>query len=655
MDALSEVLSNEPHQNFEVPQLHLLISSKHDKKWCGQFRKYAEFLPRSQQVEMPKDMVMPQETVTWVKNQRTRRKANKLSEWKIKLLDKVGFIWVVNRTFDENLRDLESLSSRGEAITEPRLQYVQQRLARQLRENKPLRNGGKGRQIFSQNNILRFKQTAHDERKTAKGPDAVKDLEIHDEADGKEDDNNNSNLNGEHGPNNEEIEEDIENKIDAQNVGNCGHADAKDLPDETEESDENDAVSLSDPQKDLNVGELEIKQKQFGVPSNNGTDAINQDEDDERSNEVTVNDNGNQEKPINEDANDTGVEDELPKRHNKNEKDDKKPTPIVNDNMKETPENTLPTEGEVTDDVHKCLLPNPGNRIPCRRYTIKFDSDDEEQSQGENDEVQRELSNGCSDGFLPTGVFPNDPCVDNIVRNEGLSNEKKRRRKSLTLVDLVSSDDEENNRKKVTIRPPVEVDMTNSDDEVTFDDSATLPFGDQEYEAVVSLTNSKHSVTLGPTNWHGYYARFLKAHDPTSGIGFRSEGDVLKKIGTTNLLNLNFTSVVNILVRHKESNENPAIVACDSYLIRRKNTILVYPFLGGTEMEKIGNESLRSLPKMMTETQLSDDELLARQKQNCDLCSKGIRPFCIIYTSCLDTLRPGVWLNDAVVDIWMRW
>ena len=568
MDALSEVLSNEPHQNFEVPQLHLLISSKHDKKWCGQFRKYAEFLPRSQQVEMPKDMVMPQETVTWVKNQRTRRKANKLSEWKIKLLDKVGFIWVVNRTFDENLRDLESLSSRGEAITEPRLQYVQQRLARQLRENKPLRNGGKGRQIFSQNNILRFKQTAHDERKTAKGPDAVKDLEIHDEADGKDDDNNNS------------------YKIDAQNVGN--------------------------------------------------------------------NEN-NQEKPIIEDANNTGVEDELPKRHNKNEKDDKKPTPIVNDNMKETPENTLPTEGEVTDDVHKCLLPNPGNRIPCRRYTIKFDSDDEEQSQGENDEVQRELSNGCSDGFLPTGVFPNDPCVDNIVRNEGLSNEKKRRRKSLTLVDLVSSDDEENNRKKVTIRPPVEVDMTNSDDEVTFDDSATLPFGDQEYEAVVSLTNSKHSVTLGPTNWHGYYARFLKAHDPTSGIGFRSEGDVLKKIGTTNLLNLNFTSVVNILVRHKESNENPAIVACDSYLIRRKNTILVYPFLGGTEMEKIGNESLRSLPKMMTETQLSDDELLARQKQNCDLCSKSIRPFCIIYTSCLDTLRPGVWLNDAVVDIWMRW
>ena len=359
MDALSEVLCNGQPQNFEVPQNHLFMSSEHDKKWMRQFRNYAVFLDASQRVEKRK---MPQETVTWVKNQRTRRKANKLSEWKIKLLDRVGFIWVVNRTFDENLRDLESLSSKGEAITEPRLQYVQQRVARQLRENKLLRNGGKGRQIFSQDNILRFKQTARDKRKTAEGPDAVKDLGIHNEAHGKEDDNNNS------------------NKID------------------TKESDENDAVGFSDSQKDHNDGELEIKQKQSGVQSNNGTDAINQDEDDERSNEVIEKDNGaeknasqdtqetkegehsgsmndsngirgdrkaenvgnnenNQEKPINEDANNTGVEDELPKRHNKNEKDDKKPTPIVNDNMKETPENTLPIEGEVTDDV-------PGTELP---------------------------------------------------------------------------------------------------------------------------------------------------------------------------------------------------------------------------------------------------------------------------------------------------
>ena len=644
MDALSEVLCNGQPQNFEVPQNHLFMSSEHDKKWMRQFRNYAVFLDASQRVEKRK---MPQETVTWVKNQRTRRKANKLSEWKIKLLDRVGFIWVVNRTFDENLRDLESLSSKGEAITEPRLQYVQQRVARQLRENKPLRNGGKGRQIFSQNNILRFKQTARDKRKTAEGPDAVKDLEIHNEAHGKEDDNNNS------------------NKID------------------TKESDENDAVGFSDSQKDHNDGELEIKQKQSGVQSNNGTDAINQDEDDERSNEVIEKDNGaeknasqdtqetkegehsgsmndsngirgdrkaenvgnnenNQEKPINEDANNTGVEDELPKRHNKNEKDDKKPTPTVNDNMKETPENKLPTEGKVTDDVQKCLPPNTGNRIPCRMYMIKFDSDDEEQRQGGNDKVQRELSNGCSDGFPPTDVFPDDP----------LSNEKKRGRNSTTLVDLVSSDDEENNRKKVTIRPPVEVDMTNSDDEVTFDDSVTLPFGDQEYEAVLSLTNDKHSIILGPTKWHGYYARFLKAHDPTSGSAFRSEGDVLKKIGTTNLFNLDFSSVMNILVRHKDMNENPTIVACDSYLIRR-SLFLEYPFPGGTEMEKIGNTSLSSLPTMIKETQLSDEELLlARQRQKSNCKSKRA---CMLDQDCLNGLSPGKWLNDTVVEFWTRW
>ena len=706
MDALSEVLCNGQPQNFEVPQNHLFMSSEHDKKWMRQFRNYAVFSDASQRVEKRK---MPQETVTWVKNQRTRRKANKLSEWKIKLLDRVGFIWVVNRTFDENLRDLESLSSKGEAITEPRLQYVQQRLARQLRENKPLRNGGKGRQIFSQDNILRFKQTARDKRKTAEGPDAVKDLEIHNEAHGKEDDNNNS------------------NKID------------------TKESDENDAVGFSDSQKDHNDGELEIKQKQSGVQSNNGTDAINQDEDDERSNEVIEKDNGaeknasqdtqetkegehsgsmndsngirgdrkaenvgnnennqekpinedanntgvedelpkrhnknekddnsnlngehgpnneeieedienkidaqnvgnnenNQEKPINEDANNTGVEDELPKRHNKNEKDDKKPTPTVNDNMKETPENKLPTEGKVTDDVQKCLPPNTGNRIPCRMYMIKFDSDDEEQRQGGNDKVQRELSNGCSDGFPPTDVFPDDP----------LSNEKKRGRNSLTLVDLVSSDDEENKGKKVKTRPQVDGGEI-SDDEVTFDDSVTLPFGDQEYEAVLSLTNDKHSIILGPTKWHGYYARFLKAHDPTSGSAFRSEGDVLKKIGTTNLFNLDFSSVMNILVRHKDMNENPTIVACDSYLIRR-SLFLEYPFPGGTEMEKIGNTSLSSLPTMIKETQLSDEELLlARQRQKSNCKSKRA---CMLDQDCLNGLSPGKWLNDTVVEFWTRW
>ena len=643
MDALSEVLCNGQPQNFEVPQNHLFMSSEHDKKWMRQFRNYAVFLDASQRVEKRK---MPQETVTWVKNQRTRRKANKLSEWKIKLLDRVGFIWVVNRTFDENLRDLESLSSKGEAITEPRLQYVQQRVARQLRENKLLRNGGKGRQIFSQDNILRFKQTARDKRKTAEGPDAVKDLGIHNEAHGKEDDNNNS------------------NKID------------------TKESDENDAVGFSDSQKDHNDGELEIKQKQLGVQSNNGTDAINQDEDDERSNEVIEKDNGaeknasqdtqetkegehsgsmndsngirgdrkaenvgnnenNQEKPINEDANNTGVEDELPKRHNTNEKDDKKPTPTVNDNMKETPENKLPTEGKVTDDVQKCLPPNTGNRIPCRMYMIKFDSDDEEQRQGGNDKVQRELSNGCSDGFPPTDVFPDDP----------LSNEKKRGRNSLTLVDLVSSDDEENKGKKVKTRPQVDGGEI-CDDEVTFDDSVTLPFGDQEYEAVLSLTNDKHSIILGPTKWHGYYARFLKAHDPTSGSAFRSEGDVLKKIGTTNLFNLDFSSVMNILVRHKDMNENPTIVACDSYLIRR-SLFLEYPFPGGTEMEKIGNTSLSSLPTMIKETQLSDEELLlARQRQKSNCKSKRA---CMLDQDCLNGLSPGKWLNDTVVEFWTRW
>ena len=314
----------------------------------------------------------------------------------------------------------------------------------------------------------------------------VKDLEIDDDDDRKEDDDDNSGLNGEDGSNNEEIENETENQIDAQNVGNCGDTDAKDVPDE---SDENDVVSLSDPQKDHNDGELEIKQKQFGVQSTNGTDAINQDEDDERSNEVTENNNGsekntsqdiqeseegdhsgsmndsngirgngkaesssyekNQEKPkmdhpnpfrnpgdaekfwhkkleiledtvgcedeeeaqnrsdnkddlmeqnlfefsrerednstqvlgatteehaskldldkmeehnqnnneddlrnssVNEDVKNTGTEDMLPKRQNKNEKVDRKAAPTGDDNMKERPENTLPIEGEVTDD-----------------------------------------------------------------------------------------------------------------------------------------------------------------------------------------------------------------------------------------------------------------------------------------------------------------
>jgi len=273
-------------------------------------------------------------------------------------------------------------------------------------------------------------------------------------------------------------------------------------------------------------------------------------------------------------------------------------------------------------------------------YMIKFDSDDEEQRQGGNDKVQRELSNGCSDGFPPTDVFPDDP----------LSNEKKRGRNSLTLVDLVSSDDEENKGKKVKTRPQVDGGEI-SDDEVTFDDSVTLPFGDQEYEAVLSLTNDKHSIILGPTKWHGYYARFLKAHDPTSGSAFRSEGDVLKKIGTTNLFNLDFSSVMNILVRHKDMNENPTIVACDSYLIRR-SLFLEYPFPGGTEMEKIGNTSLSSLPTMIKETQLSDEELLARQRQKSNCKSKR---GCRLYQDCLNGLSPGKWLNDTVVEFWTRW
>jgi hypothetical protein len=306
-----------------------------------------------------------------------------------------------------------------------------------------------------------------------------------------------------------------------------------------------------------------------------------------------------------------------------------------------TEEHAAELDGEVTDDVQKCLLQNPGNRLPCRRYMIKFDSDDEEQRQGGNDKVQRELSNGCSDGFPPTDVFPDDP----------LSNEKKRGRNSLTFVDLVSSDDEENKGKKVKTRPQVDGGEI-SDDEVTFDDSVTLPFGDQEYEAVLSLTNDKHSIILGPTKWHGYYARFLKAHDPTSGSAFRSEGDVLKKIGTTNLFNLDFSSVMNILVRHKDMNENPTIVACDSYLIRR-SLFLEYPFPGGTEMEKIGNTSLSSLPTMIKETQLSDEELLlARQRQKSNCKSKRA---CMLDQDCLNGLSPGKWLNDTVVEFWTRW
>jgi len=177
MDTLSTILCSElrrnvPLQPDEFMKQHgTLITSEHDKKWIRQYLDYIGLLATgSIEGRAPN---FPKATNTWVKNQRHRMKQNRLLDWKISLLNEIGFSWVVNRTFQENVRDLRALNDRGEAITQ-RLRYVQQRVARQLKENKPLRNGGNGRQLFSQKNISRLTDPDKQEKQYSDENDDLK-------------------------------------------------------------------------------------------------------------------------------------------------------------------------------------------------------------------------------------------------------------------------------------------------------------------------------------------------------------------------------------------------------------------------------------------------------------------------------------------------
>jgi midasin len=90
----------------------------------------------------------------------------------------------------------------------------------------------------------------------------------------------------------EEVNDDVENPDIAQAFGDGGVANIEEPPEEDEESSgEADSVDLTDAKNKSNEVELGIKQKNFGVKSMNGIDAINQEED-EKSVEITENGDG---------------------------------------------------------------------------------------------------------------------------------------------------------------------------------------------------------------------------------------------------------------------------------------------------------------------------------------------------------------------------
>ena len=161
MDALSEEFCNDPLLILDLEKFNLLIitvTSLFDRKWLQQFREYSMWLDGKKKGGMPKQIL------TWVKNQRQRKKEQQLSMWKIKMLDSIKFEWFVNQSLNKNLRDLAYIINTGGRIT-PRLQHVQKRIARQMSENQPVRNGGKGgRQIFSKRSMDKFKNYSTDLR-----------------------------------------------------------------------------------------------------------------------------------------------------------------------------------------------------------------------------------------------------------------------------------------------------------------------------------------------------------------------------------------------------------------------------------------------------------------------------------------------------------
>ena len=161
MDALSEEFCNNPLLILDLEKFNLLIitvTSLFDRKWLQQFREYSMWLDGKKKGGMPKQIL------TWVKNQRQRKKEQQLSMWKIKMLDSIKFEWFVNQSLNKNLRDLAYIINTGGRIT-PRLQHVQKRIARQMSENQPVRNGGKGgRQIFSKRSMDKFKNYSTDLR-----------------------------------------------------------------------------------------------------------------------------------------------------------------------------------------------------------------------------------------------------------------------------------------------------------------------------------------------------------------------------------------------------------------------------------------------------------------------------------------------------------
>jgi hypothetical protein len=161
MDALSEEFCNDPLLILDLEKFNLLIitvTSLFDRNWLQQFREYSMWLDGKKKGGMPKQIL------TWVKNQRQRKKEQQLSMWKIKMLDSIKFEWFVNQSLNKNLRDLAYIINTGGRIT-PRLQHVQKRIARQMSENQPVRNGGKGgRQIFSKRSMDKFKNYSTDLR-----------------------------------------------------------------------------------------------------------------------------------------------------------------------------------------------------------------------------------------------------------------------------------------------------------------------------------------------------------------------------------------------------------------------------------------------------------------------------------------------------------
>ena len=116
----------------------------------------------------------------------------------------------------------------------------------------------------------------------------------------------------------------------------------------------------------------------------------------------------------------------------------------------------------------------------------------------------------------------------------------------------------------------------------------------------------------------------------------------------------NLVIVIDLSVKENESRQKQSVIRSrrsltDIELVGSPNKVLlVYPFVGGERIEKVASDMMSGFGP---ETKFCSDDLLSQQHDGCTSRAHYVT----ITEEDRAKYNPGQFLNDTLIDFWMKW